>query len=43
LHAARWRHALAAGDEPRRLGRQLARKTLLAVAGLVSIHDTARS
>jgi hypothetical protein len=38
-HAARWRDALAAGDEPRRLGRRLARKTLLAVAGLVSIHD----
>jgi uncharacterized protein len=38
-HAARWRDALAAGDEPRRLGRQLARKTLLAVAGLVSIQD----
>ena len=38
-HAARWRDALAVGDEPRRLGRQLARKTLLAVAGLVSIHD----
>ncbi len=33
-HAARWRDALAAGDEPGRLGRQLARKTLLAVAGL---------
>jgi uncharacterized protein len=38
-HAARWRDALAAGDEPRRMGRRLARKTLLAVAGLVSIHD----
>jgi hypothetical protein len=38
-HSARWRDALAAGDEPRQLGRQLARKTLLAVAGLVSIHD----
>jgi hypothetical protein len=38
-HAARWRDALAAGDEPRRLGRRVARKTLLAVAGLVSIHD----
>jgi uncharacterized protein len=37
-HAARWRGALAAGDEPR-LGRQLARKSLLAVAGLASIHD----
>ena len=38
-YAARWQDALAAGDEPRRLGRRLARKTLLAVAGLVSIHD----
>jgi predicted nucleotidyltransferase len=38
-HAVRWRAALAAGDEPQRLGRRLARKTLLAVAGLVSIHD----
>jgi predicted nucleotidyltransferase len=38
-HAARWRAALAAGDEPRQLGRRLGRKTLLAVAGLVSIHD----
>ena len=38
-HAARWRDELAAGDEPRRLGRRLARKSLLAVAGLVSIHD----
>jgi hypothetical protein len=38
-HAARWRDALAAGAEPRRLGRQLARKTLLAVAGLVSVQD----
>ena len=37
-HAARWRDALAAGNEPR-LGRLLARKSLLAVAGLVSIHD----
>jgi uncharacterized protein len=38
-HAARCRDELAAGAEPRRLGRQLARKSLLAVAGLVSIHD----
>ena len=38
-HAAGWRTALADGAEPRRLGRQLARKTLLAVAGLVSVHD----
>jgi hypothetical protein len=38
-HACGWRDALAAGDEPGRLGRALARKTLLAVAGLVSVHD----
>lgn len=38
-HAARWRNMVAAGDEPQRLGRRLARKTLLAVAGMVSIHD----
>ena len=39
LHAARWRDALAAGDEVQQLGRRLARKSLLAVAGLVSVHD----
>jgi predicted nucleotidyltransferase len=38
-HAARWRDTLAAADGPQRLGRRIARKTLLAVAGLVSIHD----
>jgi hypothetical protein len=38
-HAARWRAALAAGDEPGALGRKVARKTLLAVAGLASVHD----
>jgi uncharacterized protein len=37
-HAAAWRDALARGDEPGQLGRRLARKTLLAVAGLVSAH-----
>lgn len=40
-HAARWRDMLAAGGEPQRVGRRLARKTLLAVAGQVSIHDAA--
>ena len=39
LHADRWRAALGEGTDPRRLGRALARKTLLAIAGLVSIHD----
>ena len=38
-HAARWQSEFAAGGEPRQLGRRLARKTLLAVAGLVSVHD----
>src|ERR1700735_5107008 len=33
------RDTLPAADGPQRLGRPLARKTLLAVAGLVSIHD----
>ena len=39
LHAARWRNALTAGGEAQQLGRRLARKSLLAVAGLVSVHD----
>lgn len=38
LHLARWREA-ANRQDPARLGRQLARKTLLATAGLVSILD----
>lgn len=37
-HLARWREAVDR-QEPARLGRQLARKTLLATAGLVSILD----
>jgi predicted nucleotidyltransferase len=37
-HAARWQHDFDNTDAPR-LGRTLARKTLLAVAGLVSVHD----
>ncbi len=37
-HARRWRQVL--DEEPAgRLGRTLARKTLLATAGLVSVHD----
>jgi predicted nucleotidyltransferase len=39
LTAARWRHDLAGGADPRRLGRRLARKTLMTAAGLVSVHD----
>lgn len=37
--ARRWRAELGAGADPAVLGRRLARKTLLAVAGLVSVHD----
>lgn len=40
LHAERWRVALhQPSAEPARLGLQIARKTLLAVAGLVSIRE----
>ena len=38
-HAQRWRDAIDRGDEPTVVARRLARKTLLAVAGLVSVHD----
>ena len=38
-HARRWRHELAAGSDPARLGRRVARKSLFAVSGLVSVHD----
>ena len=38
-HAGRWRMELAGGRDPAELGRRLARKSLLAVAGLVSVHD----
>ena len=38
VHAARWR-AAAGTTDPAVLGRRVARKTLLAVAGLVSVHD----
>ena len=38
-HLDRWRDAADAGVPSTSLGRQLARKTLLAVAGLVSVHD----
>lgn len=37
--AARWRVELSSDGDPARLGRRLARKTLLAVGGLVSVHD----
>lgn len=38
-HARRWRTDLRGGTDPTTLGRRVARKTLLAVAGLVSVHD----
>ena len=37
-HLSRWRGAVDTSD-PAALGRRIARKTLLAVAGLVSVHD----
>lgn len=40
LHARHWHGALVAGDEPAHLiGRRMARKSLLAAAGLVSVSD----
>ena len=39
LHAQRWAAELDQGGEASVLGRRLARKTLFAVAGLVSVHD----
>ena len=39
VHARRWRRELEAGRDPGELAPRLARKTLLAVAGLVSVHD----
>jgi hypothetical protein len=38
-HARRWRVGLDDGCDPVQLSRRLARKSLLAVAGLVSLHD----
>ncbi|MFS0699904.1 hypothetical protein AB6N24_08025 [Cellulomonas sp. 179-A 4D5 NHS] len=39
-HLRRWRHSLSSGTEGTdRLGVRVARKTLLAVAGMVSVHD----
>lgn len=39
LHSDRWRDALADAPEPALIARRAARKTLFAVAGLVSMHD----
>jgi hypothetical protein len=38
-HARRWQTALTAGADPPDIARRVARKTLLAVAALVSVHD----
>jgi len=38
-HAQRWQSELREGSDPQVVGRRLARKTLLAASGLVSIHD----
>ena len=39
VHARRWRSELQGGCGAAVLGRRLARKSLLATAGLVSVHD----
>lgn len=38
-HADRWRRQLRSGSESKQVGRRMARKSLLAVAGLVSVSD----
>ncbi len=39
VYVERWREQLHQGADPLELGRRMARKTLLAAAGLVSVHD----
>jgi hypothetical protein len=39
IHAKKWRAELSQTEDLAPLGRRIARKTLLAVSGLVSIHD----
>jgi hypothetical protein len=39
VHAARWREAADEGAEPTGLARRIARKSLVAAAGLVSVRD----
>ena len=39
IHAERWRLALRTGENRAELARRVARKALVAVAGLVSVHD----
>jgi uncharacterized protein len=39
IHARRWRSDLHDGSVPAVLGRRVARKSLMATAGLVSVHD----
>jgi uncharacterized protein len=38
-HVQRWRNALEAGEDAGLVAQRMARKSLLAVAGLVSVHD----
>lgn len=38
-HVQRWRDALEAGEDTGLVAQRMARKSLLAVAGLVSVHD----
>ena len=40
LYVARWRDQLNSGKDPTVIGRRLARKSLLALAGLVSVYDS---
>jgi hypothetical protein len=39
-HAQQWRDSVGSTEDEVLLGRRIARKTLLAVAGLVSVHDS---
>lgn len=39
MHAQQWRAALGSGADPAAIGHRAARKTLLALASLVSVHD----
>lgn len=40
IHVESWRSQLRSGIDPADVGRRLARKSLLALAGLVSVHDS---
>lgn len=39
IHLERWRGQLESGSDPADVGRRMARKSLLALAGLISVHD----